>query len=90
METDFLASGNHFVPIPKISFLLEAVFPSPGNNILNESLIRASGNGLFVQWERNSFIHIFFETIIAIRGRRIFKKNLFLLVETIFYIFFRH
>ena len=31
VETNFLASGNNFVPISQIFFLLEAVFPSPGN-----------------------------------------------------------
>ena len=31
METDFLAIGNHFVPIPKTSFLLVVVLPSREN-----------------------------------------------------------
>ena len=37
MEIDFLASGNHFVPISQISFILEAAFPSRGNIL--ESLL---------------------------------------------------
>ena len=40
METDFLASGNHFVPIAQISFLLEVVFPSRGNMFLTNPLLR--------------------------------------------------
>ena len=44
--------------------------------VLSECFITASGNGFSVQWKRYSFIHIFLETIIAVRGRPIFKKNL--------------
>ena len=49
-----------------------------------------SDNGFSVEWERYYFTHIFIETIIAIRGRQIFLKILFLLVKTIFLDFFRH
>ena len=31
LETDFLASGNHFAPMSQITFLLKAAFPSSGN-----------------------------------------------------------
>ena len=81
-----MARRNQFGPIPQICFLREAIFPSRGS-ILNESIIRASGNRYSVQWKRYSSIQTFFETIIAIRGRPIFKKILFLLVETICVIF---
>ena len=41
METDFLASGNHhFVPIAQIALLLEAVFPSRGNILCTNPLLR--------------------------------------------------
>ena len=84
METDFLANGNHFVPISQIYLPLEAVFPSLGN-ILNESFITASGNGFSIKWKRYSSIHIFLETIIAIRRRPIvFKRILFLLGKPFF------
>ena len=36
---------------------------------LNQFFITSSGVGFSVWWERYSFIHIFFETIIVIRGR---------------------
>ena len=47
------------------------------------------------QWQRvfclmRLFIHIFFGTITAITRRPIFKKILFLLLETVFFNFFRH
>ena len=90
METDFLASGNHFAPIFQISFLLEAAFYISWRYILQESFITASGNGFSVFWEWYSFIHIFFEAIIAIRGRPMFKKILFLLLGTVFFNLFRH
>ena len=70
VETDFLANENHFVPVPQISFL--SSFSISWKYILNESFTTASGNGFSVWWERYSFIHIFFETITAIRGRPIF------------------
>ena len=47
VETDFLTSGNHFVPISQIYLPLKAVIPSPGNI----SFITASGNGFSVYWK---------------------------------------
>ena len=35
-----MASGNHFVPISQISFLLEVVFPSRGNIFKANLLLR--------------------------------------------------
>ena len=70
MEIDFLASENHLFQYLKYSFLWKQLF-----NILNKSFITATGNGFSVQWKRYSFIHIFLETIIAIRGRPIFKET---------------
>ena len=43
--------------------------------ILNESFITTSGNGFSVYWKQYSFIQIFLETIIAIRGKPIFLKK---------------
>ena len=45
VETDFLASGNHFVPILQISFLLKAVFPSRENIFLTNPLLRLMATG---------------------------------------------
>ena len=47
METDFLASGNHFF-LPLLALFLDTasfIFPSSGNVFLNESCIPVSGNG---------------------------------------------
>ena len=46
MGKDFLASGNHFVPFPQISFLLEVRFPSRGNIFQTNPLLRPVTMGL--------------------------------------------
>ena len=40
METDFLASGKHFVSISQISLPLEVVFPSLGNIFSTNHLLQ--------------------------------------------------
>ena len=80
METDFLASGNHhFVPIAQIALLLEAVFPSRGNILCTNPLLRPvatdilfSGNyilsfkNLFFS-RKNRFLQ-FFQTLIRMEA----------------------
>ena len=55
---------------------IESSFSIPWKYILNESFTTAIGNGFSFKWKRCSFIHIFVQTIIAIRRRPIFLKNL--------------
>ena len=88
LETDLLASGKHFVPIPQISILLEAVFPSCGK-ILNPWLVPVARQ-IFCLMGR-IFFHSYFlwNHYWQCREDNI-KKNFFLLVETIFFNFFRH
>ena len=90
VETDFLASENHFVPISQISFWLEAVFSSCGD-IFKRILHYSQWQQIFCLMGM-VFLHscFFWSTIIAIRGRLIFRNTLFLLVKTVFFNFFRH
>ena len=85
METDFLASGNHFVHFLKYIFSWKQFF-----HLVEIYFKRILYYGQRYISERHSFIHTFFETIIVIKGRPIFKKLLFLLVEAVFFKFFRH
>ena len=64
METDFLASGNHFVPISEMLFLMEAVFPSRGNMFLTNPSLRISYFIILLNGNDILSFHIFFETII--------------------------
>ena len=58
METDFPASGDHFVPIPQIFFLLKVVFPSCGNIFRTNPLLRpVATDFLFIE---TLFSHSFF------------------------------
>ena len=62
MKTDFLASGNHFLP-----FSQTAVNCASGNNLFfkrntffSQSFIQASWNEFFVYWKQYCFIPSFF------------------------------
>ena len=80
-----MANESHFVPMSQISFPLEAVFPSRGNTFSTNPLLRPVATDFLFSGN-----DIFFEAIIEIRGRQVFKKILFLLVETVLFNFFRY
>ena len=62
-----MANGNHFVPIPQISFLLEA-----GEIYFKRMLYYGQCQRIFCLMGTIFFYSCFFETIIAILGRTIF------------------
>ena len=89
METNFLTSGNHFVPISQIKFHWKQFF----------RFVEKSFEQIFCyrQWEltfslvETIFFHSYFlETMIVIRRREILKKILSLEVETIFFNLFTY
>ena len=63
------------MPVSQISLPLEAVFSSLGKKFKQINYYSQWQHFSF-EWKQYSFIHIFLETIIAIRGRPIFLKNL--------------
>ena len=49
VETDFLAIGNHFVPVAQVYFLSTgSSFPISWNYVLNESFVMSSDKGFSV------------------------------------------
>ena len=77
METDFLASGNHFVPIFKISFLLEAVFLSRGNIFQTNSLLRPVATD-FIFHGNDILLFIFsLKPLLPLEGDQYLKKSYF-------------
>ena len=80
METDFLAGENYFVPIPRISFLLETVVKIYFKRIL-----------YYGQWQWIFFLmgtilshsYFFLKPLMPLAGDQYFKKILFLLVEKV-------
>ena len=84
METNFLVSGNHFGPISQMKRPLEAVFPSRGNIFSANHLLRSVATD-FLLSGNDILSVIFFETIIAIRGKPIFKKSIYLFLINIYF-----
>ena len=63
MESDFLASGNHFVPISQICLPFEAVFPSLGSIFqTNPSLQPVATDFLLISARENRFLQFVSET----------------------------
>ena len=74
VEIDFLVSENHFVPISQIFNLLKAILP-----FLKQILYYSQRQQIFYLVETIFFhSHFFLETIIVIRRRPIFLKNIFI------------
>ena len=79
METDFLASTNHFLHFFRSSCREKLLFLSSGNVFLNESFIPAIGEGFFSLMETVTLLESFFllaETVMS--GNQFLKTELIL------------
>ena len=68
METDFPTSGNHFLPIPQISLLLEADFPYHGKY----PLLQPVATDFLFNW--NDILSFIF-SLKPLEGDQYFKKS---------------
>ena len=82
VETNFLASTNHFVHFFRDSCRGKVFFLSSGNEVLNESFIPVIGEGFFSLMETVTLLESFFllaETVMS--GNQILKAELILAGE---------
>ena len=89
METDFLASVIHFIPIPQISFLLEAVFLSRGNIFQTNPLLGSVAKD-FLFNGNDILLFIFSLKPLLLLEVDQYLKKAFSASETVFFNFFRH
>ena len=80
MKTDFLASGNHFLPFfqTPVNWSQWKSFFFNWNTFFSQSFILASENEFFVYWKQYFFIPSFFllmENITETWGSQILKTN---------------
>ena len=77
METDFLASGNHFVAIAQISFLLEVVFSTCGNKFKTNPLLQPVATDFL--FSGNNILSLIFslKPLLPLEGDQYLEKSCF-------------
>ena len=78
METDFLASTNHFLHFFRSSCRGKLLFLSSGNVFLNESFIPAIGEKFLKAISLPETVFLLAETVTAMNGNQFLKTELIL------------
>ena len=89
LEIDFLANGNHFVSISQKLFPLGAPFSIFWNNIPNKSLLQSVATDFLFSGNDILSFTFFWKPLLQLAGGQYLKNILFLLEETVFFLFFR-